>query len=559
VEMASRRVMIVLIWVGLVPLGQVLAQAPSGPAPMAASGPEFLPAGPAETPPGPAPNQPGWIVGQQPPAAGDAVFGNLSPPGCEICGCGSCEPAPWYVDLGARVLARSVAGPELGLTTAFASSSTPQHQAIVPQWVATGTTTTTTAGTTTTNTIYTWSNYRTESLVASVPGDGYESSPAFVGTIGTWLGLGPEGRDHFLEFTYSGHDSWRSGEIVTGVLQPDYFVLPPGGVVGTAGQTTYIEQGVGGPTSSQQTPPIMDYSGSLRSPFPLSSELAGAPTALQNALNTSFNLTLRQSFLYTSSLDEFELNYRLRPRDNADRLVLDPDGRWRRECTPGGHFSFLLGLRSMVLDERLKFQAQGSTVDFLYDDIINSSGQDTGVPKLQTVPNPDPTQPAVQGYIMTGAAPAFPTGGTVRVQAHNDLFGLQLGGDWAYHVCGWEWGVRGKIAPCVNFANQKTEIATLATPAVGPYPGTDAFDFFTTGRNNGLSVIAECGFFSTYHLRPNLCVNAGFDFRWIEGIATAPGNFPSGTFGVGPPLASYINTSGVSIVFGPTLGLEYDW
>ncbi|MGD0899730.1 MAG: hypothetical protein ABR915_18005 [Thermoguttaceae bacterium] len=573
-ETAVRRIVITLVWVGLLPWGQAVAQELTDPRQASPSGPEVIPSGPPQKTAATTANDGNWLIGEQ-PSSGDGVFGDMTPAGCELCGGGTCEPAPWYTDLQVRVLGRNLIGHALPLTAESVSSNPSGSNTIsTPHWVPTALastqTTQTVSGGSTTSTIYqyTWSDFRTNTVVGVVPTMGYETSAAFVGTIGAWLGQDANHRDNYIEFTYAGHDSWRSGGAITGVLEPVY--LPMGAsssftltTFATTPPTTTVVNAAPGPTiqfpsgsppsSTQQTPLTLDYAGNLRSQFPLTTELATPPNPVQQALDQSFNHALQHSFVYTASLDEFELNYRLGSRDAEDRLVLHPNGRWREECAPGGCLSFLFGLRGLVLDERLTFHAQGTTYqEFYAGEKVNEPGhmgQVTGTPTHFIVGADD-------FYALLAEYP-YATGGMVRVQTHNNLFGLQFGADWTYHYCRWEFGVRGKFVPCINFAEDTTEVATIATPF------SEALNIRTTASNDGLALITEMGFFGRYHLRPNLCLNASFDLRWISGLATAPDNFPTyladgdSTSKLSPPARIYSN--GSSLLFGPTLGFEYCW
>ena len=143
-------------------------------------------------------------------------------------------------------------------------------------------------------------------------------------------------------------------------------------------------------------------------------------------------------------MNNFEINGRISPRGREDQLVLHPDGKWRRECQPGRYISYLYGLRFMQIDETFRFHGQGVT------DTYDSSGK-----LIDSVTN----------------------AGDYDVVTHNNLLGLQFGADMIFRECRWSWGIRAKVGPYVNFADQTSDIAagqgqTPTSATTCPTPGT---------------------------------------------------------------------------------------
>ena len=59
----------------------------------------------------------------------------------------------------------------------------------------------------------------------------------------------------------------------------------------------------------------------------------------------------------TLQVNNFELTARISPRNLPDRLVMYPNGKWRRECQTGWYMSYLFGLRAMSINDDFIFLA----------------------------------------------------------------------------------------------------------------------------------------------------------------------------------------------------------
>ena len=295
---------------------------------------------------------------------------------------------------------------------------------------------------------------------------GFDTAAGYTATIGHYLGRDTDNRDQFVEFTYWGMNAWSDSQTVNG-----YRITTLGGA-----------------------------SGSLYSPFELWVE--------------GFNGADEHTIWYKSQMNNYEVNVRLRPRGREDRLVLHPNGRWRRECQPGDYTSYLIGLRVLSIDERFCFHSKAR---------YELSGLP---PKVRTV------------Y------------GDYDIDTHNDLFGFQIGGDYIHRQCKWQWGFRGKTGLFVNFADQNSRIVTSGN--LDPF----AINLNETiyARRDAVSLLAEIGFVGNYKIRPNIIVSAGYDLMWITGLALAPEQL---TFDTTP--VEEINKNGHIYSHGLTLELEWTW
>ena len=279
---------------------------------------------------------------------------------------------------------------------------------------------------------------------------GFNVAAGFEGTAGHYLGRDDQNRNHFLEFTFWGLNSWLTD------LSPEAPLI---------NHVTAIDGPIGG-----------------------------------------FHTVDQLLFTYRSEINNYELNLRVRPRARADRLVLQPNGVWQRECNPGLYPSFLLGLRAIETNERFNTHETG-----------------TG---------------------LVGQVPAA-VDGQYDIATRNVLLGFQIGGDLIDEHCHWNWGGRWKIAPCVNFSRQDSRI-NVAEAGVAPI----ADRFFAD--NDEAGVVLEGGMFFNYRLASNLVAHAAYDFTWIYGLALAPEQY---SFNPG----NRINTHGQSLYQGLSLGLAWLW
>jgi len=294
---------------------------------------------------------------------------------------------------------------------------------------------------------------------------GFDTAAGYTATIGHYLGRDTDNRDQFVEFTYWGMNAWSDSQTVHGT-RIDY---------------------VGDVTA-----------GNLFSPF---EESVGG-----------FNRAEEHDIWYKSQMNNYEVNVRLRPRGREDRLVLHPNGRWRRECQPGDYTSYLIGLRVLSIDERFCFRSSG---------MVDDNGAQSNV------------------------------SGDYDIDTHNDLFGFQIGGDYIHRQCKWQWGFRGKTGLFVNFADQNSRILTSAP---GDPFATTQLNITNYARRDVVSLLAEIGFVGRYKIRPNLVLNAGYDLMWVTGLALAPEQL---TFDTTP--ANDINKNGHVYMHGLTLELEWTW
>ncbi len=293
----------------------------------------------------------------------------------------------------------------------------------------------------------------------------FDGTEGYYTTIGRHLFRDSDNRDHFGEFTYWGFHSWDDWTRVSGRRISPF----PG-----------IE------------------SGSLFSPFDRTVNLVDTSVG-------GFNFADTHLFSYQSSIHNWELNSRIRHRIRKDRLVLHPNGRWRREERPGPYYSFLYGIRVINVNERSLFSSRGRIID--------------------------PGGP-------------FAISGDYHVRAGNNLVGLQIGGDMIYRFNKWSWGFRGKTAAMINSAHH---ISTVESAGFGVLP-----NFRMSDSSSTVAAVIEFGATGKYMITPHFWLTGSYDLMWLTGLALAPEqmNFE-------PRPLEKVRVGGTIFYHGLTAGVEW--
>jgi len=226
--------------------------------------------------------------------------------------------------------------------------------------------------------------------------------------------------------------------------------------------------------------------------------------ALQGFFLDGFDTADLQSIYYASYTNNFELNGRIVPRGRQDRMVLHPNGKWRRECQPGTYMSYIYGLRFFQDHETFRFHGESTTGGTTYT-------------------------------------------GDYDIVSHNNLLGLQFGADMTFRKCRWTWGIRAKLGPYINFSDQASTINSGV--ALAP-----DYSRRLAAAKHEASLIGETGFFASYKFQPNLVGRAGYDFMWVTGMTLAPEQLQFTTNPV-----NQINTNGNIFYHGVSLSMEWLW
>lgn len=232
---------------------------------------------------------------------------------------------------------------------------------------------------------------------------------------------------------------------------------------------------------------------------------------------------------YASRMHSIETDLRLRHRPEKDRLVMAPDGTWTRQYTSSYVPSLLLGLRYVNLNEDYSFFSRS-------------------LGALERPTNEE--EPVFTPITETEFR------GDYDIETRNDLFGIQVGGDFISQREQWYWGVRGKAGAFINFAEQFTvaQFNDLRAPRTGQ-PGDPSIDVaprveHATRANEAF--FGELSLMTAYHFTPNFTARASYDFMWLAGVALAPDQF---TF----TETARLSLDGVIFYQGLSLGLEIVW
>jgi hypothetical protein len=139
-----------------------------------------------------------------------------------------------------------------------------------------------------------------------------------------------------------------------------------------------------------------------------------------------------------------------------------------------------------------------------------------------------------------------PSGDAIQTRAGNDLYGGQFGCRLRLWDLGkWQFTGVGKAGAFGNTSYQRT-IANIGVDEFGPLGADDT----------GIAFFGEIGFNSTLWLTEWLAWRAGYNFFWLEGVATAPQQFPLVNYGSD---TASINTNGSVFLQGFSTGLEARW
>jgi len=515
VKIAIRRILVTLAWVGLLLSHRVFADDWGTPQGSSAIPGAIIPQNQKSNQPisSGVPDDNLSVVGdRQTPIGG--VFGDSPPAACEFCGGGGCAPPTWTAEASVGVMSMSrAANQRLGANSLPAG---PLNAGTI--------TVTNSNGVTTSNNFIQYINDAVQTSALEVHTPGIDVSPMLGLSISRFLGRDGEARDMFLELAFNGLGSFSEvASAAQGSTIPFY-------------NTTPVTQTIPAP------PPIAEFFyGSLISPFPFFLPINGnqaqviAPTfsLLGENYDKAFNRSDAMSTTYSASYNEFELNYRIVGHNQPDQLVMNPNGRWYRECESGYYHSYFFGLKSMIINEDFNFSSAGS--------------------EFSAVANPD-------GSYSPGAL-LFTHQGSYAVKTYNTLLGLQTGGKLEYRFCRWTFDGHGNAGMFMNFAHQDSRIQTsFGGPSLPTL--SDGSTVLNTDNAFGVSnnVVAFAGGFGvtgSYKFRPNLVGRVSYELNWVGDIARAPEQM---VFSSVPENArDLINTHGSVFYNGVNFAVDFEW
>ena len=224
-------------------------------------------------------------------------------------------------------------------------------------------------------------------------------------------------------------------------------------------------------------------------------------TALPSAfdVNQAFNFVNDQTIRYSSDFNSAEFNFRILGRPLRDRVALQPNGSWVRHASSNRIKSGLLGFRYASVNDYFDLQSN-------VGDVANSFGN-------------------------------------YSVNTHNDMFGIQVGGEFEEVYASWSWGAQFKTAGLINFVDRDSALESRL--------GNTFSSTSESLTDEHLAILIEAGVKASYRIKPNMIVRTGYDFMYLSGIATAPPNlglqFPK------------FEVNGDTFMHGISFGVEMLW
>ena len=291
----------------------------------------------------------------QPPVVGDesmpigGVFGDQVPGACEYCGGGNCLPPCWSIQPSFSVI--SLSRPN---NIRLGTDSLPAGP------LSAGSVVVTNSGLQTQQNFTQYLNDTVEISALETHTPAIDDSPMYGFVVRRFLGRDGENRDHFIEAAFNGLDHFQSAMTADGTVIPFFGTVPTIQAIPAA------------------PPTVLYFQGSLVSPFPIFLPLNGnqgplvAPyfSPLGETYDKAFNRSTVMLTTFGSNYNEFELNYRFVGHNQPDQLVLNPNGRWYRQCETGYFYSYFFGLKSMIINESSTFLSQGA----LYQTQVDQAG-----------------------------------------------------------------------------------------------------------------------------------------------------------------------------------------
>lgn len=183
----------------------------------------------------------------------------------------------------------------------------------------------------------------------------------------------------------------------------------------------------------------------------------------------AFNASDFQSYAQTSKFNSYELNYRINRRLSRDQMVYTRDSTWVRQATRAPLIGVFAGIRVISIAETLEYLATSSTAN-----------------------------------------------GSYNIATHNNLVGVQAGGDWFIEHYEWRLGGRAKVGSLVNWSNQSSRVRILDTDGAPLEPNRDEF-----ADLHNLAFVGELNFIGAYQFNPHFAFRTSYDLMWVTNLALA--------------------------------------
>jgi len=233
------------------------------------------------------------------------------------------------------------------------------------------------------------------------------------------------------------------------------------------------------------------------------------------SLVPGFNGASTYNTRMNSDFNSWEWDYKLRRRLGRDQLVMSPGGGWTRHAERGWLPALIIGPRLATVNE--DFQLATSR---------------TGVPSSQF-------------------------SGLYTINSSNWLLGCNIGGELISQNEFYYWGLRGRAAPALTFASTNQTaygVNTTGTPVppISGLPTSVVFEKQATKTTGGF--VGDLTLLAGWQVTPNFALQAGYDFLWVAGMATATRQFDLDQRSTRP-----INVGGQTFYNGFSFGFNGSW
>jgi len=217
----------------------------------------------------------------------------------------------------------------------------------------------------------------------------------------------------------------------------------------------------------------------------------------------------------SSNFNSMEVNYKLGRRLGRDQMIMSPNGGWSRHAERGWLPAILVGTRLANINESFTFAA---------------SRRNTATDEFS---------------------------GRYDIQTQNWLWGLNVGGELISKNEFYYWGVRGRVTPAVSFAANQQQAAgvnNLPPPPTAATVARGAFGWQQSADQIGPGFLGDLTILAGWQVTPNFSVQAGYDFLWAAGIATA-----TRQFNLDNVRPNSIDGGGQIFYNGLSMGVEGSW
>jgi len=217
----------------------------------------------------------------------------------------------------------------------------------------------------------------------------------------------------------------------------------------------------------------------------------------------------------SSNFNALELNYKLHRRLGRDQLIMSPNGGWARHAERGWLPAFLIGGRLANVNEAFTFVSSRTNT------------------------------------------PSSQFSGTYDIQSQTWLAGLNIGGELISQNEFYYWGLRGRVTPAISFAGNQQAAAgvnTLPPPPPETTVARGSFAWRQAANQVGPGFIGDLTLLGGWQVTPNFAIQAGYDFLWVAGVATA-----TRQFNLDNVRPNSIDAGGQILYQGVSMGIEASW